>query len=200
MAPIPCLRVFLNFLTRVGLVVDSSGWIEYYVGGSNAAFFERPLLDVDDLLVPSISILEVYRYVLRERGRPDALTVAASMRQGTYSHWTRDSRSRLQRSVPVMRSNSLIRSSTPRPCPVTRRCGLRTQTPKDWRGWRTNLDGAPSDTRLLRSRSLPHRVGALASESSRRAGPAPGSVGQSHESSRSVALAVPTFADASCPP
>ena len=63
-------------------VVDSSGWIEYYVGGSNADFFERPLLDVDDLLVPSISILEVYRYVLRERGRPDALTVAASMRQG----------------------------------------------------------------------------------------------------------------------
>ncbi len=63
-------------------VVDSSGWIEYYVGGSNAAFFESPLLEVDNVLVPSISILEVYRYVLRERGRPDALTVAASMRQG----------------------------------------------------------------------------------------------------------------------
>ena len=63
-------------------IVDSSGWIEYYVGGPNAAFFESPLLKVDKLLVPSISILEVYRYVLRERGRPDALAVAASMRQG----------------------------------------------------------------------------------------------------------------------
>ncbi len=51
------------------------------VGGPNATFFERPLQDVEKLLVPSISILEVYRYVLRERGRQDALTVAASMRQ-----------------------------------------------------------------------------------------------------------------------
>lgn len=63
-------------------VVDSSGWIEYYVGGPNASFFEGPLQDVEHLLVPSISILEVYRYVLRKRGRQDALTVAASMRQG----------------------------------------------------------------------------------------------------------------------
>jgi len=63
-------------------VVDSSGWIEYLVGGPNATFFERPLQDLEGLLVPSISILEVYRHVLRERGRQDALAVAASMRQG----------------------------------------------------------------------------------------------------------------------
>ena len=63
-------------------VVDSSGWIEYLVGGPNAGFFEGPLQDVENLLVPSISILEVYRWVLRERGREDALTVAAAMRQG----------------------------------------------------------------------------------------------------------------------
>ena len=50
--------------------------------GTNAAFFERPLLDRADLLVPCVSILQVYCYVLRERGRPDALAVAASMRQG----------------------------------------------------------------------------------------------------------------------
>jgi len=63
-------------------VVDSSGWIEYFVSGPNAAFFDGPLHDVENLLVPSISILEVYRYVLRKRGRQDALAVAASMRQG----------------------------------------------------------------------------------------------------------------------
>lgn len=63
-------------------VVDSSGWIEYLVGGPNASFFEVPLHDIAGLLVPSISILEVYRYVLRERGRQDALAVAASMHQG----------------------------------------------------------------------------------------------------------------------
>lgn len=63
-------------------VVDSSGWIEYFVEGPNSSFFETPLQDVANLLVPSISILEVYRYILRERGRQEALAAAASMRQG----------------------------------------------------------------------------------------------------------------------
>ncbi len=63
-------------------VVDSSGWIEFLVGGPNAGFFETPLNDVDELLVPSVIILEVYRYVLRKEGREKALSVAATMRQG----------------------------------------------------------------------------------------------------------------------
>ena len=62
-------------------VVDSSGWVEYLVGGPNASFFQKPLGDVESLVVPSISIFEVYRYVLRERGREEALVVGASMRQ-----------------------------------------------------------------------------------------------------------------------
>ena len=63
-------------------VVDSSGWIEYFVGGPNAGFFEDAIRDMDNLLVPSISVLEVYRYVLRKRGQDEALAVAATMRQG----------------------------------------------------------------------------------------------------------------------
>ena len=63
-------------------VVDSSGWIEYFVGGPNATFFKEPLRETNKLIVPSISIVEVYRYVLRKRGREDAMAAAASMRQG----------------------------------------------------------------------------------------------------------------------
>ena len=63
-------------------VVDSSGWIEFFVGGPNAGFFETPLNAVDELLVPSVTVLEVYRYVLRHEGREKALSVAAAMRQG----------------------------------------------------------------------------------------------------------------------
>jgi predicted nucleic acid-binding protein len=62
-------------------VVDSSGWIEYLVDGPDAAFFREPLLDSGALVVPSISVFEVYRYVLRQRGRPDAMVVAAAMQQ-----------------------------------------------------------------------------------------------------------------------
>ena len=63
-------------------VVDSSGWIEFFVGGPNAGFFETPLNAEDKLLVPSVSVLEVYRYVLRKEGREKALSVAATMGQG----------------------------------------------------------------------------------------------------------------------
>jgi predicted nucleic acid-binding protein len=62
-------------------VVDSSGWIECFVGGPNAGFFAPPLEDPDGLLVPSITIFEVYRYVLREGGREEALAVVAWMRE-----------------------------------------------------------------------------------------------------------------------
>lgn len=63
-------------------VVDSSGWIEFFVGGSNADHFEKAIEDTADLVVPAISVTEVYRWVLRESSQSDALTVAALMKQG----------------------------------------------------------------------------------------------------------------------
>jgi predicted nucleic acid-binding protein len=63
-------------------VVDSSGWIEYVVDGPNADFFAGPIEQADELLVPTISILEVFKWVLRERGEADALQAAALMQQG----------------------------------------------------------------------------------------------------------------------
>jgi len=62
--------------------VDSSGWIEFFVGGSDAGRFEKAIGNTADLVVPAISITEVYRWVLRESSQTDALTVAALMRQG----------------------------------------------------------------------------------------------------------------------
>ncbi|MSR21468.1 MAG: type II toxin-antitoxin system VapC family toxin [Gemmatimonadetes bacterium] len=63
-------------------VVDSSAWIEFFVDGPNARVFERPIRDTEALLVPSVVVLEVYRHVLRQRGREQALVAAATMRQG----------------------------------------------------------------------------------------------------------------------
>ena len=63
-------------------VVDSSGWIEYFVGGRNAGFFAEPIEDASELLVPAISVYEVYRHVLRERGADDALRAVAALQRG----------------------------------------------------------------------------------------------------------------------
>lgn len=63
-------------------VVDSSGWLEYLADGDNAEFFAAAIEDPVQLVVPSISILEVFKWVLRERGEDAALQAAALMQQG----------------------------------------------------------------------------------------------------------------------
>jgi len=42
-------------------VVDSSGWIEYFTAGPNAGFFAGPIEKVAELLVPALSIYEVFK-------------------------------------------------------------------------------------------------------------------------------------------
>lgn len=63
-------------------VVDSSGWIEYFTDGPNASFFADPIEDTENLVVPSMCLLEVFRWVLRRRDETAALEAIATMRQG----------------------------------------------------------------------------------------------------------------------
>lgn len=63
-------------------VVDSSGWIEYFVNGSNAGSFAPPILDIDNLVVPSICIYEVFKRVLLELDEDEALKAIGHMSVG----------------------------------------------------------------------------------------------------------------------
>lgn len=64
-------------------VVDSSGWIEYFADGPNADFFEAAIEDASALVVPSISIYEVFKRLLAEpNGEEAALRVVATMQRG----------------------------------------------------------------------------------------------------------------------
>jgi len=63
-------------------VVDSSGWLEYFVDGKNASRFSPPLRDTDSLVVPAISVYEVFRVLLREAGEEEALQAASAMQRG----------------------------------------------------------------------------------------------------------------------
>ena len=49
-------------------VVDSSGWLEYFADGANASFFAGPIEDIEALVVPTISLFEVFKRVLQQRG------------------------------------------------------------------------------------------------------------------------------------
>lgn len=63
-------------------VVDSSAWLSYFAGDSNAALFSKPIEKLPELLVPSITITEIFKNVLRQRGEEAALIVTAHMKQG----------------------------------------------------------------------------------------------------------------------
>jgi toxin FitB len=63
-------------------IVDSSGWLEYFSDGPNAGKFLAPLRDVANLIVPVVTIYEVFKVVLRERNEGDALAAIAAMQKG----------------------------------------------------------------------------------------------------------------------
>lgn len=63
-------------------VVDSCGWIEYFTDGPNARFFAAPLDDVDKLLIPAITVFEVYKYVLTRLGEEAAQAAVSQMGHG----------------------------------------------------------------------------------------------------------------------
>ena len=64
-------------------VVDSSAWLEYFADGPNASFFAGPVEDTDSLVVPSISLFEVFKRVLQHSDESAALQAVAVMQQGT---------------------------------------------------------------------------------------------------------------------
>jgi toxin FitB len=63
-------------------VVDSSGWLEFFADGPNANFFVPVIENIPELVVPSLSIYEVLKRVLQQRGEDEALQAVGTMAQG----------------------------------------------------------------------------------------------------------------------
>jgi toxin FitB len=64
-------------------VVDSSAWLEYFEGGPNASVFAKAIESTKSLIVPTLSLFEVFKVVNLQRGENEALRVIAVMEQGT---------------------------------------------------------------------------------------------------------------------
>ena len=64
-------------------VVDSSAWLSYFAGDKNARLFSKPIENVEELLVPSITVVEVFKTVLRQRNEELALEAIAHMELGS---------------------------------------------------------------------------------------------------------------------
>jgi len=66
-------------------VIDSSGWLEFFADGPNAAFFAPAILKPRDLIVPTVSLYEVFKRVLQQRDESQALQAIALMEQGNVA-------------------------------------------------------------------------------------------------------------------
>ncbi|MEN6321002.1 MAG: type II toxin-antitoxin system VapC family toxin [Syntrophaceae bacterium] len=64
-------------------IVDSSGWLSYFADEPNTKHFLTPLDDAASLVVPTVTIYEVFKVVLRESNENDALQAAVAMQRGT---------------------------------------------------------------------------------------------------------------------
>lgn len=63
-------------------VIDSSAWLSYFAGDGNSGFFAKGIEKLDKLIVPSITITEVFRHILRHSDEESALMAIAHMQEG----------------------------------------------------------------------------------------------------------------------
>ena len=63
-------------------LVDSCGWLEYFADSPYADFYAPAIEDTENLIVPTICILEVFKRILQQRGEDAGLQAVAVMHLG----------------------------------------------------------------------------------------------------------------------
>lgn len=69
-------------------VVDSSAWLEYFAAGPNAKHFVPAVTVAEELVVPTVTLYEVFKVVLREASENAALQAVAALQRGTVADLT----------------------------------------------------------------------------------------------------------------
>lgn len=106
------------------VIVDSSGWIEYFTDGPLASVYARHLQNFSALTTPTIVLYEVYKKIKRERTEEDALTAAGIINRTTVIPLTE--------SIALLAADLSIKYSLPMAdaivyaTAVEKQCGLIT--------------------------------------------------------------------------
>ena len=64
-------------------LIDSSAWIEYLREGSHASALEKYLLHPQSLIVPTLVVFEVYRFLVKKVGMKEAIFAITQLQKGT---------------------------------------------------------------------------------------------------------------------
>ena len=92
-------------------VVDSSGWLEYFSKGETAEFFSAAIQDTENLLIPTISIYEVFKRMLIQLGEESALQSIGIMSLGITVDLTQEiaiSAAKISSDLKIAMADSVI--------------------------------------------------------------------------------------------
>jgi predicted nucleic acid-binding protein len=63
-------------------LVDTSGWLEYIADSINSVNYEKAIVNIEELIVPTIVLYEVFKKILNDHNEDKALLVTAHMKLG----------------------------------------------------------------------------------------------------------------------
>ena len=63
-------------------IIDSSFWLEYFAGTEAGDIVSNIIENTDELIIPTITIYEVFKKLIVERNEDDALLAVGHMKQG----------------------------------------------------------------------------------------------------------------------
>ena len=69
-------------------IIDSSFWLEYFSDTESGNIVSEIIENTNGLIVPTITLYEVFKKLLFERGEDDALLAIAHMKQGKIVYLT----------------------------------------------------------------------------------------------------------------
>jgi toxin FitB len=72
------------------IVLDSSGWIEFFADGPYAGEFASRLRNPANVITPTVAMYEVYKWIKRERSEEDALDAVATMKKTSVADLTQE--------------------------------------------------------------------------------------------------------------
>lgn len=72
------------------IVLDSSGWIEFFADGPHAEEFAVRLRHPANVITPTVALYEVYKWIKRERSEDQAIEAVATMKKTRIADLTEE--------------------------------------------------------------------------------------------------------------
>lgn len=72
------------------IVLDSSGWLEFFGDGPHGEEFASRLRKPENVITPTVAIYEVYKWIKRERSEEEAMQAVATMKKTHVVDLTED--------------------------------------------------------------------------------------------------------------